>query len=225
LLQTGGVGSEVFREAFAAATGQALENSPDPTGKLEPALFAAACAENGIPTSTELFEAFATAQEQGYRNHAANLVERGRVLPGVRQLLAALADVPEVIQTVLSGNTLRSGRAKLELFGLASWLDLSCAVGGEDGAARPELVSAAWSRVYSVRSRSFTASQTVVIGDTPADVDAALSNHCRIVAVATGKTTAEELAAAGAEAVLPDLSDWRAALTVILQSDGPTSRS
>ena len=225
LLQTGGVGSEVFRAAFTAATGRELENPPDPTGKLEPALFAAACAENGISTSAELFEAFAAAQEQGYRSRAADLAARGRVLPGVRELLAALAEVPGVIQTVLSGNTLRSGRAKLELFDLASWLDLSCAVGGEDGASRPELVLAAWGRVRSVRSRDFTASQTVVIGDTPADVDAALSNHCRIVAVATGKTAAEELAAAGAEAVLPDLSDWRTALNVILQSDGPSSGS
>jgi phosphoglycolate phosphatase-like HAD superfamily hydrolase len=223
LLQTGGVGSEVFRAAFMATTGRELENPPDPTGKLEPALFAAACAENGIPTSAELFEAFAAAQEQGYRSRAADLAERGRVLPGVRELLAALADAPGVIQTVLSGNTLRSGRAKLELFDLASWLDLSCAVGGEDGAARPELVLAAWSRVHGVRGRRFTASQTVLIGDTPADVDAALSNHCRIVAVATGKTTADELAEAGAEAVLPDLSDWRTALDVILQSDGPAS--
>lgn len=222
LLQTGGVGSEVFKAAFKTATGRDLENAPDPTGKLEPALFAAACAENSIADSSEYFAAFAEAQAREYVIRAADLAERGTVLPGVREVLAELAGVPGLIQTVLSGNTLLSGRAKLEIFGLATWIDLSCAVGGEDAATRPELVDAAWSRVRAVHDREFSAADTVVIGDTPADVDAARRSGCRVVAVATGKTTAAELERAGADVVLADLSDRRTAVDAILRPGSHT---
>ena len=224
LIQTGGVGSKVFKAAFKAATGRDLENVPDPTGKLEPALFTAACAENGIQVTPAVFSAFAEAQEQEYRNRADDLAQRGRVLPGVRELLAELSETPGVVQTVLSGNTLRSGRAKLELFGLDHWLDYSCAVGGEDADNRPGLVAVAWDRAQRIHGHRYSPGDTVVIGDTPADVDAALRNDCRIVAVATGTTPAETLAEAGADMVLSDFADRQRALAAIL-STSPSNNS
>jgi hypothetical protein len=48
---------------------------------------------------------------------------------------------------------------------------------------------------------------TVLVGDTPLDVEAALAAGARVVGVATGSYSEEELAAAGAHAVLPDLTD------------------
>ena len=215
LIQTGGVGSEVFKAAYKAATGADLENPPDPTGKLEPALFAAACKANGIGVSAELFAAFASAPVEAYRARAEDMRSHGRVLPGVSAVLGILKDQPGVTQTVLSGNTLASGQAKLQIFGLPEYIDFECAVGGEDAPTRPELVPVAWDRVRSVRRRSFGPADTVLIGDTAADVDAARRNECHIVAVATGKTTAAELREAGAELVLPDLSDPQAALDAI----------
>jgi phosphoglycolate phosphatase-like HAD superfamily hydrolase len=219
LIKTGGVGSEVFKEAFKEATGRELLNVPDPTGKLEPALFSAACAENNIAVGSDLFAAFAEAQERAYRRHAVELTRRGGILPGVPEILATLASTSDVVQTVLSGNTLRSGRAKLEIFGLADWIDATCAVGGEDADTRPDLVRVAWDRAYAMHGLTLRPTETVVIGDTPADVDAALMNSCRIVAVATGRTSTEELARAGARLVLPDLADQQRALSAILAAD------
>ncbi len=46
-----------------------------------------------------------------------------------------------------------------------------------------------------------------VIGDTPHDVKGAHDAGARAVGVATGASSAEELAAAGADAVLSDLTD------------------
>jgi len=53
----------------------------------------------------------------------------------------------------------------------------------------------------------FTEVNTVVLGDTPKDVDAALRGGAAMIAVATGLTDAAGLQAAGAHLVLPDLED------------------
>jgi phosphoglycolate phosphatase-like HAD superfamily hydrolase len=46
----------------------------------------------------------------------------------------------------------------------------------------------------------------VLIGDTPNDVAAARESGARVIAVATGRSSTEELAAAGADVVLEDLT-------------------
>jgi phosphoglycolate phosphatase-like HAD superfamily hydrolase len=53
----------------------------------------------------------------------------------------------------------------------------------------------------------FSGLATVLIGDTPLDVEAALATGARVVGVATGGYSTGELAEAGAHAVLPDLTD------------------
>ena len=63
----------------------------------------------------------------------------------------------------------------------------------------------------------FAGAATVVIGDTPLDIEAALASGARAVGVATGGYTAGELAAAGAHAVLPDLTDTDAVLAALLE--------
>ena len=55
----------------------------------------------------------------------------------------------------------------------------------------------------------------MLVGDTPLDVAAALATGARAVGVATGGPTAAELAAAGADAVLPDLTDTAAVVAAI----------
>jgi phosphoglycolate phosphatase-like HAD superfamily hydrolase len=63
---------------------------------------------------------------------------------------------------------------------------------------------------------AFAGTSTVVIGDTPLDVSAALSAGARAVGVATGTYSAADLAAAGAHAVLPNLSDASMVLDTLL---------
>ncbi len=46
-------------------------------------------------------------------------VRSGRVLPGVRELLTALRDVPNVTRSLLTGNMERSAWIKLRHYGLA----------------------------------------------------------------------------------------------------------
>ena len=55
----------------------------------------------------------------------------------------------------------------------------------------------------------------VLIGDTPNDIHAAHANGLKAVAVATGWVTADALAEAGADLVLPDFADTEAAVAAI----------
>lgn len=216
LIETGGVGTEVFAAAFSAATGVALQEMPDPTGKLEPDTFMAACEANGAVQSPQAFARFEVAQAAEYRARAEDLMKRGRVLPGVTAILAKLADNDDVAQAVLTGNTLAAAEAKLEAFGLQQYIDFACSAGGTDAQSRPDLVAVTWERARVHHQRTFGMTNTVIIGDTYADIETGHRNNCRVVAVATGVTGAEELTAAGADAVFQDLSDQEAVLEAIL---------
>jgi phosphoglycolate phosphatase len=74
-------------------------------------------------------------------------------------------------------------------------------------------------RAAAVHGRSpveFDGTATVVIGDTPLDISAARSAGARAVGVATGSYSADDLAGAGADAVLPDLTDTTTVLRALL---------
>lgn len=216
LLETRGVGSVVFREAFEAATGVGLEVMPDPTGLTEPAIFDAACRMAGVTVSLEVRSVFYDEQVQAYLRHAAELRERGRVLPGVREVLESLAGRGGVLQSVLSGNTRAASRAKLGVFGLDGYVDWDVAAGGDDHQVRPSLVPFVWDRVREKYGTYVGPVYTVLVGDTPADVKTGNANGCRVVGVATGRTDVDGLRRAGADPVLTDLSDTAAVLEALL---------
>ncbi len=64
--------------------------------------------------------------------------------------------------------------------------------------------------------RRFTGKQIVIVGDTPADIECGASLGVKAVAVATGRHSAEELAAYGPDHLFEDFADWRRVLAAIL---------
>jgi phosphoglycolate phosphatase-like HAD superfamily hydrolase len=68
----------------------------------------------------------------------------------------------------------------------------------------------------SAYAEDFGGTATVLIGATPLDVAAALATGARAVGVATGHFSTADLAAAGAHAVLTDLTDTAAVVSAIL---------
>ncbi len=125
---------------------------------------------------------------------------------------------PQVHQSVLTGNIRLLAEVKLTALGLRTGLDLCIGAYGDDHEDRTELVQVARRRAAAVHGRSpaaFAGPSTVVIGDTPLDVTAALAAGARAVAVATGSHSAADLREAGAHAVLPDLTDTAAVLAAL----------
>jgi hypothetical protein len=124
-----------------------------------------------------------------------------------------------VHQSVVTGNIRLLAEVKLAALGLRNGLDLCIGAYGDDHEDRTELVQVARRRAAAVHGRApaaFAGTSTVVIGDTPLDVTAALAAGARAVGVATGSHPAADLRAAGAHAVLPDLTDTDAVLKALL---------
>ncbi|HEX8685578.1 MAG TPA: HAD hydrolase-like protein [Pyrinomonadaceae bacterium] len=128
-------------------------------------------------------------------------------LPGAREALEALERSPRYLNSLLTGNVLPAARLKLRLVGLADFFRLPGAF-GEDSHDRRDLPALARERINGHLGLGLRPEQFVVVGDTPNDVACARHFGARAVGVATGRSyTAEDLAAHGPDAVLPDLSD------------------
>ncbi|MFE4175472.1 HAD family hydrolase [Streptomyces sp. NPDC056909] len=204
LISTGGVGRELSATAFQRTTGLPMREQAKIDGITEPVIFRETARLHGLATDRGDFERFAEALAEEHMKHSAELRERGHALPGSAAALDALASSPGVVQTVVSGNIRRVSEIKLGVFGLDRHIVSELGAYGEDADERPELV-----RLSLARARC-SPSGAVLIGDTPADVEGGLANGVRVIAVATGRSTEEELRAAGADVVLADLRNTTA---------------
>ncbi len=126
-----------------------------------------------------------------------------------------------VVQSVLTGNVRAVAEVKLGAAGLTGHLDLDIGAYGESHEVRAELVHLARGNAARRYGTDFAGERTVLVGDTALDVAAALATGARVVGVATGGTTAQQLGAAGANAVLADLADTPATLAAILGESRP----
>ncbi|MFF7485705.1 HAD family hydrolase [Streptomyces luteogriseus] len=208
LMATRGLGGELWGQAFEQVTGMALREQASVTGSTERVILRETARLHDIPYSDGLFVRFADALGALHVRRAAEMRERGHALPGAAALLAALVD-QGVRQSVVTGNVRQAAEVKLAVFGLDAYLRLDEGAYGEDGERRPELLRTALERA------NVAPQDTVFLGDTPADVAGGHEAGVRVVAVATGKTSASDLRAAGAHSVLDGLTDTVRALDAI----------
>ncbi|MFJ9346094.1 HAD family hydrolase [Streptomyces sp. NPDC101237] len=208
LMATRGVGRELWSEAFEQVTGVPLREQAPVTGATERIILRETARLHDIPYNEGLFDRFADALGTVHVRRAVELRERGHALPGAAAILAAL-DGRGVRQTVVTGNVRQAAEVKLATFGLDSYIRLDEGAYGEDAEDRAELLCVALERAV------VTAPEAVFLGDTPADVAGGHAAGVRVIAVATGKTSADELKDEGAESVLDGLGDTAQVLAAI----------
>ena len=134
------------------------------------------------------------------------------VLTGVVAALEALRD-RSVPHGLCTGNVRDGARLKLARGGLDGYFEWTeDAIGGfaADGEARDRVVRAAIARASARLGRTVEPAEALVVGDTPRDIAAAHLVGCPMLAVASGRFQAAELAALGAEHVFESLLDPRA---------------
>ena len=221
LINAGGVGIQVYEHAF-----RELYSLEVPTvrvnmaGRTDRAIALEMLQLAGLPDPHGRVTEFQAVQAAYAPALAPEFATHGRVLPGVRQVIDALAAGPRpglrIIQSLLTGNVRELAAVKVGSLGLTDHLDLETGAYGTESEIRADLVPVARRNATERYGADFSGAATVLIGDTPLDVEAALATGARAVGVATGGFTVEALLAAGANAALADLSDTVAALTAIL---------
>ncbi|MEU6405892.1 haloacid dehalogenase-like hydrolase [Streptomyces sp. NPDC046985] len=208
LMATGGLGRELWAQAFEEVTGVELREQASVTGSTERVILRETARAHGVAYDDDLFQAFAEALSAAHVGRAAELRERGHALPGAAAVLARLAE-SGVRQSVVTGNVRRAAEVKLAVFGLDGYMSLDHGAYAEDGEGRSALLDLACAR------SSVPVGRAVFLGDTPADVVGGREAGVRVVAVATGTTSAAALHEAGVPEVLADLSDTGRALRAI----------
>lgn len=219
LINAAGLGALCYADAFAAVTGRTLEHREDMGGRTDRDLATATFTRHGLPVTEAVLREFFTELDRVTRGHGAFLRERGHALPGAADALRDLAAMPGVVQSVVTGNVTAVAAWKLAAYGLDAHLDLAVGGYGEEHGTRPALVRLAHGRAerkYGVRYRP---GSVVVVGDTALDVAGARAAGALAVGVATGRTSVGDLRAAGAHAVLPDLTDLTEITGLIRSAD------
>jgi len=229
LIWTGGAGSRAMTRAFAEWAGipDGLDGIPVP-GRTDTIILADLLRRHGLAADAA---GLGVLQETYFRCLAEELgplPEGAGALPGVVALLEALSAEPGVSSGLLTGNHSRGARIKLERFGLFGYFAFGAF--GEDASDRNDLVPVAVERARASGIPE-PAGGVVVVGDTPLDVACGRAHGARTIAVATGGFGEVVLREAGADLVVPDLSDtaalleWLRAATAGRVAEAPGSRT
>jgi phosphoglycolate phosphatase len=220
LIDTGGVGRAVYQEAFEQVTGRPMKQQAEVSGRTEPDIFRDTLALHDIEFSEEYLRRFAHVLAAGYSSRVSLLRQRGHALPGAAEAVAALNELPGIVQSVLTGNFRPVARIKLAAFGLDRHIDFEVGAYGSDDSIRANLVKVARQRAALNYHTTFDETTTILIGDTPSDAEAAHMGGATVIAVASGRSSIDDLRAAKAEVVLPDLVDIDALVEAILGRAG-----
>ncbi|MGW0736596.1 hypothetical protein [Streptomyces sp. NPDC002851] len=170
----------------------------------------------GVPDE-ELPELLARAVEELVRAQPERrdaLAAVGRP-PGVAEALAGVRLRGHREQTLVTGDLEPLAALKVGAVGVDRYLNLAVGGYGSDAEQWDALPAAACAKVEKADGGGAAAADAVLLLSSPAEVTAARAAGFAVVAVATGSADAAELAAAGAELVLPDLSDTAAVLDAI----------
>ena len=217
LVRAGDLGAAVFDVALEEVLGARPTDRVRMSGKTDPQIVREYLVEMGITETPELVDAVLRGIEGQLAAAAASgeLAAGGTACPGVADLLAGLAEDPTVLCTLVTGNVRPNALVKVAAFGLDRWLDLAVGAYGSDEFDRNLLVPIALERVRTERGFEVAPEDVWVIGDTPRDLECARAAGVRCLLVATGRYSAPELTARGADVVLDDLTDTEAAIKVL----------
>jgi phosphoglycolate phosphatase len=205
LLVTGGAGGVAWQRAFEELHGvEANVAEHTDAGMTDPEIaaivFREAIGREGTPEER--------AKAIGcYLKHLPDTVaESGgyRVMPGIERLLDRLIDQGHLLGLV-TGNIEAAAHIKLARGGLNRFFSFGGY--GSDSADRTEVTKTALQRGAIVSGGTLQDGACIAVGDTPRDVKAGHGASIKVVGVATGSYTVDQLNQAGADWAIPKVSD------------------
>jgi len=219
LIDVGKVARDAFADAFRRVTGRPLAALPQMAGRSDTEIFFESLYLNDVPPrmaeDAELLARYSHALETTFALRRDELARYGRLLPGAGAAVLAVAGVPGVVQTVLTGTIKPNAVCKLRSFGLDTALDLEIGGYGSDAYPRGSMLMRVRHQASEKYDTPVEHVPAVYVADSERDIEAAALGGARCIAVATGRATVAELRDAGADLVLTDLADTGQVLTAV----------
>ena len=216
LLSTNGIAKHTFAEAVDQVFGmRTVAREHDFAGKTDQQIYTEVLTASGVEPDRiqekkdEALNLFLDLLEQRITENDIT------VHPGVHKLLDTLTDETVTTIGLLTGNMIRGARIKLQPAKLDKYFNFGAF--GSDALHRQDLPGLAVERAYHRTGYVFREKEIVIVGDTPHDIACGRHLNVRTIAVATGKSSAEELARHDPDFVFEDLSDTDKVMQSILE--------
>jgi len=149
-------------------------------------------------------------------NHLASTGDVFRLCPGVRELLGALSVDSRFLPSLLTGNVEKLAEVKLRVAGIWHYFQGRGAFGSDDE-ERDHLPAIAAERINAHLRLDLTPDRFVIVGDTPRDISCARHFGARVLAVASGQHTVDQLKEYSPDVLLADLSDTAAVIGLLAE--------
>jgi len=191
LIRTGGAGVRAFAKVFATEFNavDGFERLTFP-GRTDVSLLREFFGFHHIPATPENFQRFFD-RYVFWLDHMLSQ-SQAKVCPGVLELIHQLNALPRPpLLGLLTGN-IRLG-AEIKLRHLNLWHVFATGAFADDHEERGQLAAIARQRASRILGRELRGEEVLVIGDTPLDIHCARAIGAKVLAVATGGVTLEQL--------------------------------
>ncbi len=217
ILTDRGASRDAFRVALEAVYGYDGDLSRyDFSGRTDPQIARMVLRDQGL-TDDSIDDHLPRLWEIYLEGLARNATtERVRVLPGVRELVAALHEHEDVVLGLLTGNIEPGARLKLGGAEMNGYFAFGAF--GSDSADRTKLPPIAVERASEHCHHQFSGAEVVIIGDSVYDVRCGVPYEATTIAVASGKTALETLRAENPRHLFESAADLGALMNAILGS-------
>ena len=191
LVHTGHAGTQAFKKTFATEFN--LQHGAEKmkfAGRTDVSLVREFFKMHGLPETPEHFAQF-FGRYVFWLDHILAHSD-GKICHGVREFIRDLLALPNPpVLGLLTGNIKLGAELKLRRFGL--WEIFQFGGFADDNEDRDQIAAAAFERGKRVLGKNLRAEEIVVVGDTQFDIRCGKFIGAKVLAVATGGATLEEL--------------------------------
>ncbi len=166
------------------------------------------------PQLAKLYEVMAQKATEIFPTKPFNKCE------GVEELLQELNQRDDVLLGIVTGNNHLTAPMKLEAAGIDP-AQFRVGSYGSEASHRDDLPALAMQRAQKLTGLEFNGKNTVVIGDTPADIACARAVNGTAVAVCTGYTSKENLQQHHPDYLLDNLANVSQVISILTQGEEP----